>query len=70
MICVSEKHFLKAPSPIEVTDDGIEIWVSEKHFLKAFFPIDVTDDGIAIYLIFLLFRNKLSLILSTFNSKK
>ena len=53
MICVNDEQFLKALSPIEVTDDGIEnvICVSDEHFSKAPYSIEVTDDGIVICVI-------------------
>lgn len=36
---------MKAHSPIEVTDDGIDICSNEEHPQKALYPIDVIDEG-------------------------
>ena len=42
-------HLLNACSPIEVTEEEVEIWVSDEHFLKDSRPIDVINDWIMIW---------------------
>ena len=44
----NEMHPLKALSPIEFTDEGIDILVNNWHSLNAHFPIEVTDERISI----------------------
>ena len=44
MICVNDEHLLKAPFPIEVAEEGIEICVNDEHPLKAKLPIEVTEE--------------------------
>ena len=39
-------HSEKAEDPMNVTDDGIEMFVSDEHPSKAPSPMDVTDNGI------------------------
>ena len=41
-------QFLKAQSPIDVTESGIDIEVRLLQFSKAQSPIDVTESGIVI----------------------
>ena len=43
MICVNDKHPLKAPFSIEVIVDGIAICVNDEQSLNAQSPIEVTE---------------------------
>lgn len=48
LLSVNDAQPLKTPSPIDVTDGGIDIKLRDKHPLKAFDPIDVIEGGIVI----------------------
>ena len=50
VICTNDEHPVKAESPIEVTDERIEISVNCEHPERAKNPIDVIDDGFVICL--------------------
>lgn len=46
---VQIEHTLKAPSLINITEDGIEIFVNDVHSAKEYLPILIRQDGISIY---------------------
>ena len=50
-ISVIVMHPLKAPIPIFVKEEGIEICVNDEQFLNAFFSMDVNEEGIEISVI-------------------
>ena len=43
---LSDKHPLKAKSPIVLTDDGMTIFDRHRHKLNEDFPIEITEEGI------------------------